>query len=167
MSISPFLKFYDQAEEAFLFYQSIFGGTLHLKRLNTIPGTANLSPSEKNRIAHIRLIIPKEGTLLTGADCLPGTESGLQIGNNNRISFITKSKEKARNLFNDLSQDGEIEVPLNQVLNNIYFGELKDKYGVSWVISTHSKQIVTQKYNESLFQTNHKSRDRGIDQILI
>lgn len=139
MQVNPYLNFDGNAEEAFLFYQSVFGGELFIQRMSDAPGHEHLSEEEKNRLMHVSLPL-SNGQVLMASDCLPSAGHILQVGNNNYISVAPDSREEAEHLFNGLSKDGDIEMPLKDMFWGDYFGSFKDQFGVCWMINYNNKQ---------------------------
>lgn len=135
MKVNPYLNFDGQAEEAFIFYKSVFGGefTGNMK-MKDAPGTENLTESEKNRTMHISLPIGKDN-LLMASDILPSMGHKLTKGNNNYISLHPESKAEADRLFNGLSEGGVIEMAMADQFWGDYFGSFIDKFGICWMIN--------------------------------
>ena len=135
MKVNPYLNFDGQAEEAFIFYKSVFGGefTGNMK-MKDAPGTENLTESEKTRTMHISLPIGKDN-LLMGSDILPSMGHKLTKGNNNYISLHPDSKAEADRLYNGLSEGGVIEMPMSDQFWGDYFGSFFDKFGIGWMIN--------------------------------
>lgn len=134
MTLNPYLNFDGNAEEAFRFYQSVFGGELFIQKMNQAPGTDDLPENEKNRIMHVGLPIGN-GQYLMASDCLPSQGHILKQGNNNYISVSPDSREEADRIFNELSVGGKIEMPLEDMFWGDYFGSFVDKFGVCWMIN--------------------------------
>src|SRR5699024_3997718 len=134
MQLNPYLNFNGNAEEAFRFYQSVFGGELFLKRMNEMPGMENLSEEEKNCVLHISLPL-SNGQTLMASDITSSMEHQLKIGNNNYISIAPKNRDEAKRLFRELSKGGKIVMPLEDMFWGDYFGSFKDRFGVSWMIN--------------------------------
>ncbi len=133
--LNPYLNFDGQAEEAFTFYKSVFGGEfVMLQRMKDAPGTENLPENERDRIMHIALPI-NDTTVLMASDCVPSMGHVLKVGNNNYISVSVNTREDADHLFNGLSAGGRIEMPMADMFWGDYFGSFADKYGVQWMIS--------------------------------
>jgi PhnB protein len=139
MTLNPYLNFDGNAEEAFRFYQSVFGGELFVQKMSQAPGTENLSDEEKNRAMHVGLPIGN-GQFLMASDCLPSQGHVLKQGNNNYISITTDSKEEADRIFNGLSAEGTIEMPMEDMFWGDYFGSFIDKFGVCWMVSFANPQ---------------------------
>lgn len=139
MKVNPYLYFDGNAEEAFLFYQSVFGGEFmaHMKMTNA-PDSEKLSEEEKNRIMHISLPIGSD-TILMASDTIPSAGHQLNSGNNNHISLHPTSREEADRLFNGLSAGGAIEMPMEDQFWGDYFGAFADKFGVMWMVNYNPK----------------------------
>lgn len=134
MQINPYLNFDGNAEEAFQFYRSVFGGDLFVQRMSEVAEMDNLPEKEKNCIMHISLPLPN-GQLLMASDILPSAGHVLQVGNNNYLSISPDSREEADRLFRGLSEGGTVEMPLEDMFWGDYFGSFVDKYGVRWMIN--------------------------------
>lgn len=134
MKLNPYLNFDGNAEEAFRFYQSVFGGEMFIQKMNEAPGIENLPEHEKNYAMHVSLPIG-DGQFLMASDCLKSMGHNLNIGNNNYISLSVDSREDANRIFNSLSAGGEIEMPMEDMFWGDYFGSFTDKFGVRWMIN--------------------------------
>lgn len=133
--LNPYLNFDGTCEEAFRFYKVVFGveflGDVH--KMKDIPGM-EIPEEAKNRIMHVAL--PVGNDLLMGSDVFPGQP--FVQGNNNYISLFPESREEADRLFGALSEGGEVEMPMADQFWGDYFGSLKDKFGVYWMINYNS-----------------------------
>ena len=139
MKVNPYLNFDGQAEEAFHFYKSIFGGEFTgIMKMKDAPGTENLTEDELNRIMHISLPIGKD-TLLMGSDIIQSMGQKFVKGNNNYISLHPERREEADRLFNKLSAGGEIEMPMEDQFWGDYFGSFIDKFGIGWMVNFNSE----------------------------
>lgn len=135
MKTNPYLNFDGQAEEAFEFYQSVFGGEFTSKmKMSDMPGSEKISKEEQNRMMHISLPIGKD-TLLMASDIVPSIGHKLEKGNNMYISLHPESKAEADRIFNALSVGGIIEMQLEQQFWGDYFGSFIDKFGIGWMIN--------------------------------
>ena len=138
MKINPYLNFDRKAEEAFKFYQSVFGGELIIHKMNNALGAENVSEEEKNLVMHVSLPIG-DGQFLMASDTFESMGYILTVGNNNYISVSPDSRDEATRIFNGLSEGGTIEMSLADMFWGDYFGSFKDKYGVCWMINFNSK----------------------------
>ncbi len=134
-AINPYLNFPGNAEDAFNFYRSVFGGEfITLQRFKDTPEADRVPDNEKDKIMHVALPIGK-GNILMATDALESMGHKLTAGNNFHITIEAENKEEAEKLFNGLSQDGKIEVPLEDTFWGAYFGMFKDKFGVQWMVN--------------------------------
>jgi PhnB protein len=132
--INPHINFNGNAEEAFTFYQSIFGGTFSkIIRFKEITSQEfPISDYDAEKIMHIAL--PIGNNFLMGND-VP-TFMGLTNENEHRskISITAKSKDEATHLFNGLSSGGQVEVPIEEGPAGSLFAMFRDRYGIEWMI---------------------------------
>jgi PhnB protein len=129
-----YLNFAGNTEEAFKFYQSVFGGELRIVRFKDMPMPgAQLPKAYEDMIMHISLSIGKDDLLLA-SDSLEGVGPKLVPGNNYSILISPESKEEADRLFKALSAGGTVQMPLANQIWGDYYGMLKDKFGVQWMV---------------------------------
>lgn len=138
-TINPYLIFNGNCEEAFEFYKSVFGGEFtYIGRFKDMPGGKPVSDSEKDLIMHVSLPLDKESVLM-GSDT---TESAgkMKTGNNISLSLNAESKEEADKIFNALSSQGKITMPMGDTFWGAYFGMCTDKFDINWMINFDKKQ---------------------------
>jgi PhnB protein len=133
MKINPYLNFNGNAEEAFRFYQTVFGGELTLQKMSAAPNSEDFSETERNLTLHVSIPLG-DGQHLMASDCLESQGQILQFGNNNYICLSTDSREESDRIFNALSVDGMIEMPMADMFWGDYFGSFKDKFNVYWMV---------------------------------
>ena len=133
-AVYPYINFNGNAEEAFSFYKSVFGGEFAMvMRFSDVPAEYKMPESEASRIMHIALPLSR-GTLLMGSD-VPESMGEVVIGTNFYVSISTDSKEEADKLFNGLSSGGKVQMPMENSFWGAYFGMLTDPFGVQWMLS--------------------------------
>jgi len=135
--VNPHITFNGNCEEAFNFYKSIFGGEFKvLSRFKDMPDMPEcvVADEDKERIMHIALPISKK-TILMGNDTHGIFKESYVSGNNFSLSLMTGSREELDKLFSALGQGGEILVPLHDTFFGMYFGMVKDKFGVTWFLT--------------------------------
>ncbi len=134
--INPYIHFNGNAEEAFTFYKSVFGGEFTMKsrfKDMSIPESP-FSENEANKIMNIALAIGKHSVLM-GSDTPEFMGKHNENETRSKISISAESKEEADHLFNGLSANGEIEMPIEDSTLGSYFGMLRDKYGIEWMVN--------------------------------
>jgi PhnB protein len=133
--INPYIHFNGNAEEAFSFYKSVFGGEfamiIHFKDM-PMAGN-NISEHEADKIMHIALPIGK-GSVLMGSDTPEFMGKHNENENRSKISISAESKVEADKLFNGLSAGGTIEMTIADSPWGSYFGMFRDKYGIEWIV---------------------------------
>ncbi|HQV00532.1 MAG TPA: VOC family protein, partial [Bacteroidia bacterium] len=87
-----------------------------------------------NKIMHIALEAPNEIRLM-GNDFVDFTGEPFVAGNNFSLSLHPDSEELADKLFNNLSVEGNIIVPISKAPWGDYFGMFIDKFGINWMVS--------------------------------
>ena len=138
--INPHINFNGNAEEAFKFYQSVFGGTF--SKIIRFKDLANedfpVSKSEENKIMHIALPIGSNVLMANDVPEMFGPTN--ENENRSKISISTKSKEEADKIFNGLSEGGQVEMPMADSPWDTYFGMFRDKYGIEWMVEFDAKK---------------------------
>jgi PhnB protein len=133
--INPYIHFNGNAEKAFMFYKSVFGGEFAMiTRYKDMPMPGFEMPEEEaNKIMHIALPIGKN-SMLMGSDTPSFMGTHNEKENRSKISISAESKEEANHLFNGLSAGGEVEMPLEESPWGSYFGMFRDKFGFEWMV---------------------------------
>lgn len=133
--INPHINFNGNAEEAFTFYKSVFGGEFtKVVRLKEMASSEfPVAEKDANKILHIGLPIGKSNVLM--ANDVPEFLGKVNENENrSKISISAESKEEADKLFNGLSAGGSIEMPISDSPWGSYFGMFRDKYGIEWMV---------------------------------
>ena len=132
--INPHINFNGNAEEAFNFYRSTFGGEFaNIVRYKDMPaGDHPIAEKEANKIMHISLQIGPN--VLMGNDVPEFMGKTNERENRSKISISAESREEADKLFNGLSAGGEVEMPMEDSPWGSYFGMFRDKYGIEWMV---------------------------------
>lgn len=139
-TISIYLNFNGNSEEAFNFYKSVLGGEIvMIQRFKDTPEAGQTSPADADKIMHISMTVGKNMTFMA-TDALESKGHKLTIGNNFHISVSTESEDETRQIFNGLSKGGKVEIPLDKMFWGAYFGMCTDKFGVQWMVSYDSSK---------------------------
>ena len=137
-SVSLYLNFMGNTEEAFNFYKSVFhtefeGPLMRMKDIPPQPGMPPLPEEEKNKVMHVALPILGE-TKLMATDMLASMGHKLIEGNNVTINLEPDTKEETDRLFNALSGGGSEIAPMRDEFWG-YWGCCKDKFGIRWMFN--------------------------------
>jgi PhnB protein len=133
-SINPHINFNGNAEEAFNFYKSVFGGEFaKIVRFKELASDEfPVAENEANKIMHIALPIGKSILMANDVPEILGRTN--ENENRSKIVISAESKEEADKIFNGLSVGGHIEMPITDSPWGTYFGMFRDKYGIEWMV---------------------------------
>lgn len=142
-SVSTYLNFVRETEQAFLFYQSVFGGEFEggISRFGDIPPSDEAPPladSDKNLVMHICLPI-LGGHRLMGTDAPETMGFQVNFGNNQYINLEPDTRAETRRLFDALAKGGTVTMELQDMFWGDYFGSCTDRFGVQWMFNCSSK----------------------------
>ncbi len=133
--INPWINFNGNAEEAFTFYRSVFGGDftkiIRFKELSS--AEFQVDEKDANKIMTIALPIGKHNVLL-GNDVPEFIGRVSENENRSKIVISAESREEADRLFNGLSAGGAIEGPIDDSPWSTYAEMFRDKYGIEWIV---------------------------------
>jgi PhnB protein len=135
-TINPWINFNGNAEEAFTFYKSVFGGEFaKIMRFKDLAGPEfPVAEKEADKIMYIALPIGKN--ILIANDVPESMGRVSENENRSKISITAESKEEAERLFNGLSAGGNVEMPMADSPWGSYFGMFRDRYGIEWTVES-------------------------------
>jgi PhnB protein len=134
-TINTWINFNGNAEEAFTFYKSVFGGEFaKVVRFKDIASDEFPVPEkEENKIMYIALPIGA-GAMLIANDVPEVMGRVNEHENRSKILVNTESKEEADRLFSGLSAGGEVEGAMGDSPWGSHAGMFRDKYGIEWIV---------------------------------
>lgn len=137
--INPHINFNGNAEEAFTFYKSVFGGEFaKIIRFRDISSPEfPVAENDANKIMHIALPIGKNILMANDVPEFMGRTN--ENENRSKISVSAESKEEADKIFNGLSKGGDVEMPITDSPWGSYFGMFRDKFGIEWMVDFDPK----------------------------
>ncbi len=144
-SVSTYLNFDRNCEEAFNFYKSIFGGEFELDGFSrygeapTEEGQPQIPEADKNLIMNVGLKT-LGGHVIMGADTCEWMGQKYIQGNNVYLTLEPDTRADADRLFTALSENGKIEMPMQEMFWDDYYGSFTDKFGIGWMINTSAKE---------------------------
>ena len=134
-TINPWINFNGNAEEAFTFYKSVFGGAFSkiIRFKDLASAEFQVPDNEANKIMSIALPIGKHNVLL-GNDVPEFMGRVNERENRSKIMVSTESREEADQVFNGLAAGGEVEGPIGDGPWGTYAGMFRDKFGIEWIV---------------------------------
>jgi PhnB protein len=134
-AINPWINFNGNAEEAFTFYKSVFGGafTKIVRFKDLASDEFPIAENDANKIMYIALPIGKNNVLV--ANDVPEFMGRVNENENRSKIFVnTESRDEADKIFNGLSVGGDVEGPIGDSPWGTYAGMFRDKYGIEWIV---------------------------------
>lgn len=144
-SVSTYLNFARETEEAFNFYKSVFGGDFTppgIMRMGDVPPQEGMPPlpeADKNLVMHVELKI-LGGFSLMGSDAPESMGFTINKGNNVHINLMPDTRKETDRLFKALSAGGNVTMELQEMFWGDYFGTCTDKFGVQWMFNCAEKK---------------------------
>lgn len=127
----PYLNFNGQCREALGFYSDCLDGRVELQKIAESPMAAQMPSEMGSHILHGTL--SRNGSvLLMGSDMIG---NNLRPGNAISLCIHCSTDEEINRYFSKLSAGGTVRVPLHQSFWGATFGELTDKFGMTWMLS--------------------------------
>lgn len=138
-TINPYVNFNGNAEEAFTFYKSVFGGEFgSIVRFKDLEGPDFPVPEdEADKI--MRITLPIGSNVLIANDVPAALGRVSEEENRSKIAVTADSREEAERLFAGLTENGTVEMPMADSPWGTYFGMFRDKYGIEWTIEFESR----------------------------
>jgi PhnB protein len=144
-SVSTYLNFVRDTEQAFNFYKSVFGGEFlgnGIMRMGDIPPSPGLPPcadEDKSLVMHVELRVLNSHTIM-GTDAPESMGFKLNKGNNVSINLQPDTRKETEQLFKKLSAGGTVTMELQDMFWGDYFGSCTDKFGVQWMFNCNEKK---------------------------
>jgi PhnB protein len=129
--LTPFIKSEDARAQA-AFYTQALGG--EIQSVMTNGQLPNADEATKDKVMHLCLVAG--GVHLFMSEMADGP---ISQGNGMSLDLKFATEAEARKAFDGLAEGGKVLHPLEPAFWGGLFGELKDKYGVSWMITNESK----------------------------
>jgi PhnB protein len=137
-TINPWVNFNGNAEEAFTFYKSVFGGEFEtVVRFKDMGPEMPIAANEAEKV--MRIALPVGNNTLIGNDVPESMGRTNENENRSKISITAESKEEAVKIFKGLSEGGSVEIPIDESAEGPYFAMFRDRYGIEWIIEFATK----------------------------
>ncbi len=139
-TLNPYINFNGNAEEAFTFYKSVFGGEFEsiVRFKDMASAEFSVPENEANKI--MRIVLPIGNSALIANDVPEIMWRVNENENRSKIAVNADSREEAEKIFNGLSVGGEVEMPMSESPWGTYFSMFRDKYGIEWTVEYAPKK---------------------------
>jgi PhnB protein len=136
MKIDTYLNFNGHTEEVFLHYSKIFNTDIgRMIRYSELPGSEKMPEADRNKVFHVSMVIGTNE--LMGTDVLETPNQRLNMGDNFSLRLTVAEEAEGRRIFDGLSEEGTVVMPLAQEEWSKLFGICKDKFGIQWMINVN------------------------------
>lgn len=133
--INSYIVTNGNGQEAVKLYEDALGAqVLHIQTFGEMPEDPNhpIPAEAKDRVLHAHLKVGGNDLMLS--DTFPGQP--LELGDQVGIAVIISAPEETKVVFEKLSVGGQIIMELQQTFWSPLYGQVKDKFGVTWQVST-------------------------------
>lgn len=134
-AINPWINFNGNAEEAFTFYKSVFGGefTKIVRFKDLATAEFPVADNDADKLMYIALPIGSNNVLI--ANDVPEFMGRVSENENrSKIAVSAESREEADKIFDRLSAGGDVEGQIGDSPWGTYAGMFRDKYGIEWIV---------------------------------
>lgn len=144
--VQTYLYFDGQAEEALTFYAGAFNSNVEdLTRWGDMShGEESHLPEEaKNLVMHAQVTILGGHAIMAEDSLDPSVDPLFEPhtpGNNFAIALSPETRTEADRIYAALSSGGVEQMPMEEQFWGDYYGQLRDKFGIGWMIATSAKE---------------------------
>jgi PhnB protein len=138
-SIVPYLVTNGNGQEAVKFYQHALGAEVtSLQTFGDMPEHPDYpTPQEaKDRVMNAQLTVDNKLVLML-SDTMPGQP--YQLGSQVTIAILVSEADEAKEIFEKLQDGGKVTMPLQETFWSPAYGQVTDKFGIEWQVSTEGK----------------------------
>jgi PhnB protein len=130
MKMRTYLNYGGNCAEAFHFYEKHLGARIDmLMTHDQAPGVTNVKPEWAKAVLHASITIGE--TQVMASDVPPDR---FQPMRSVYLSLNVDSDAEAEGIYKLLSDGGEIFMPMQETFFASRFGQLRDRFGTSWMI---------------------------------
>ncbi|MDP4162365.1 MAG: VOC family protein [Bacillota bacterium] len=136
VGIYPYLVLNGNGQEAVKFYEhALEAEVLGLQTFGDMPANPEYpTPDEaKNLVLNAHLKVGNTDLMLS--DTFPGQP--YQIGSQVTVAITISDVEKSKEVFGKLQDGGQVIMPLQETFWSPSYGQVTDKFGVTWQVSTN------------------------------
>jgi len=133
MHVQPYLFFDGRCEEALEYYRAAIKITdVRLLRYKDNPEPQQpgmIPPGSENKVMHSSFRLGETEIMASDGRC-----GGTPMFEGFSLVVLVKSEAEARQIFEPLAADGQVQLPLTKTFFSPCFGMLLDKFGVAWMV---------------------------------
>lgn len=131
--VTPYLLMGGQCEAAQAYYTQHLGARVEFKMLFNespdAPPEGMLAPGFENKVMHSSVKLGKQTVMMSD-----GCSEADKVSNASLAISLT-SEDTAHTVFDALADGGKVTMPLTKTFWSPLFGQVTDRFGVSWMVS--------------------------------
>ncbi|MEJ8548573.1 VOC family protein [Brevibacillus borstelensis] len=137
VKLTPYVNMEGNAREAIQFYEQAIGAeVLSIITYGDMPEMPETFTDElKNLVAHAKLRVGEAELMFSDAPSGSSIPKGKQV----TICLSTNDVETSKRFFEALRQGGQVNMPFEETPFSPGFGDVTDKFGVTFQIYTESR----------------------------
>jgi len=134
VKLTPYINLEGRAKEAIRFYEQTIGAEVQLLlTYGDMPNMPDTFTDEmKSLVAHAKLKVGESELMFSDSPFGSTIDTGKRV----TICITTNDVEKSKRMFDALQQDGQVNMPFKEEPFSPGFGEVTDKFGVTFQIYT-------------------------------
>ena len=130
MKVNAYLNYGGNCREAFAFYEKELGGKINMLMTHSqAPGGGNLGPEMKDAVLYASLTLGDTNVM---ASDVPADR--FQPMRSVYLCLGVESDAEAERIYALLSEGGQVFMPMQETFFATRFGQLRDRFGTSWMI---------------------------------
>ena len=131
MQLNPYLTFDGQCEAAFKFYEKVRGGKIEaMMTYGGSPMADQTQPEWRNKIMHARMTVGDK--MLMASDAPPDRYEAMK---GIMVTLGIDEPGEAERIFHALSENGTVQMPIQETFWARRFGMLVDQFGTPWMVN--------------------------------
>jgi PhnB protein len=132
MKLNTYLSFSGDCRAAFEFYEQLLGGKIvAMIAFGETSAREFVAPAAHDRIMHAHLEVGD--SVLMGTDSTP--EHPYEGIKGSYVAIHVDEPAEAERIFQALSEDGKVEMPIQETFWALRYGSTVDRFGVPWMVN--------------------------------
>ncbi|WP_312114763.1 VOC family protein [Brevibacillus reuszeri] len=139
LRLTPYVVLDGETKEAIAFYEKALDAkVVFVQTFADMPANPDfpLPDEAKDRVAHASLKVGDSDLMFS--DSFPG--QSIPKGDHVTICIVSDDVEKSKRIFDALQDGGQVIMPLQETHFSPAYGNLKDKFGITFQIFTEGNQ---------------------------
>lgn len=139
LRLTPYVVLDGETREAIAFYEKALDAkVVFVQTFADMPANPDfpLPDEAKDRVAHASLKVGDSDLMFS--DSFPG--QSIPKGDQVTICIVSDDVEKSKRIFDALQDGGQVHMPLQETHFSPAYGNVKDKYGITFQIFTEGTQ---------------------------